>query len=160
MKKIALGGLIGRGRFALIDDEDFDKLIRSKWHIHMGYAVKTTSRKLGKQMQESMHRVVMNCPSGMDIDHRDMNPLNNQKSNLRICTRSQNMMNKRVRPESNIGYKGVSRNWNKYHARIQKDGKRIDLGSSFDPKECAKLYDAKAKELFGSFARLNFPEAR
>lgn len=106
-----------------------------------------------------MHRFITNCPFGMEIDHRDGNKLNNQKCNLRICTPTQNKRNIKKQSNNKAGYKGVSYFGNKYiRATISINRKQIHLGFFPDLITAAKAYDKKAKELFGEFAYLNFPE--
>jgi hypothetical protein len=106
-----------------------------------------------------MHRAIMDL-TGKDemVDHRDMNGLNNQRANLRICCRAGNSMN-RCKPANNTsGYKGVS--WQKqcdrWGASIRYKKKSIYLGHFFCIIKAAKEYDKKATELFGEFARTNF----
>jgi hypothetical protein len=105
-----------------------------------------------------MHRFVMNCPAGMEVDHMDGNGLNNQKANLRICTRRQNSSNRLRRKGS--GYKGVHPydGGKKWIVTITVDYKNINLGMFTCEKAAARCYDAVAKLAFGEFARLNFPE--
>src|SRR5580693_4595955 len=40
-----------------------------------------------------LHREIMQCPKGLEVDHRDNQPLNCRRYNLRICTHAQNMSN-------------------------------------------------------------------
>lgn len=83
MKEIKLT----RGLKAMVDDEDFAKLNSVKWCAHSaGYAYRT-----GGQL---MHRIIMNAPDNLHIDHINGNRLDNRKCNLRLCTRSQNALNK------------------------------------------------------------------
>jgi len=77
--------LLSRGHVALVDDADFDWLSRSKWHCsNDGYAVSGVV---------VMHRLIMDAPDGMEVDHIDRNKLNNRRSNLRVCTHAENMRN-------------------------------------------------------------------
>jgi hypothetical protein len=158
MKKIALSGKRGVGKFALVDDEDFEWLNQWKWHYQPseenGYATRL-DMKTHKTIL--MHRLILNCPRGKETDHRDTVGLNNQRYNLRACSRSQNEWNKNRQSNNTSGFKGVSFYDNRYNARIQKNKSPIYLGRFVDPESAAKAYDAKAKELFGDFARLNFP---
>lgn len=143
-----------RGLHAMVDDEDFDMLNLVKWSTHGGkgkfYAY---SRKAG-----FMHRYLKPVKAPYQIDHIDGNSLNNQRSNLRICTRQQNQFNRTKKKNCGSKYKGVS--WHpdrKYWVSvINLNGKRTHLGVFEDEIEAAKAYDQKAKELFGEFAKPNF----
>ena len=107
-----------------------------------------------------MHRVIMNAPKGMLVDHIDGNGLNNRRSNLRLCTNKENARNARPSKGGSSRYKGVC--WHKakkkYDARIEVDGKRYCLGYFADEIEAAVTYDIKAMQLFGDFAYFNFPK--
>jgi hypothetical protein len=110
-----------------------------------------------KRIHILMHQVVAGYKNP---DHIDGNGLNNQEANLRPATNSQNQMNQRLQKSSKSGFKGVS--WygatRKWQVQIKKDGKHYFLGRFSTPEEAARAYDAKARELFGEFARLNFPD--
>ena len=112
----------------------------------------------------ALHRVMLNAPKGMVVDHINRNGLDNRRSNLRLCTHRENMQNRRANSNNSTPCKGVgpSKSGKKYRARVcQKiDGKSVNhyLGTYDTPEEAARAYDAKAIELFGIHARLNFPE--
>lgn len=89
----------------------------------------------------------------IDIDHIDGNGLNNSIKNLRLATRSQNLMNAAMRSNNKSGYRGVSKQGNKWMANIRIDKKRIYLGSYECPTAARLAYLKKAKELFGEFTR-------
>lgn len=157
MKEIPLT----QGKVAVVDDEDFDLVSQRKWRTQRsadGRRFYVVSGK-GKHTVR-MHRLVMGVESELYVDHRDSNGLNNCKDNLRLATNSQNQAN-RGRPSNNAsGYKGVHwcKRQNRWVARIMRDGERIVLGEFSSKEEAARAYDAKAKELFGEFAKLNLPE--
>jgi hypothetical protein len=90
-------------------------------------------------------------------DHVDRDKLNNQLSNLRICTRQQNCCNSGSRKGSSK-YKGVTRHHNKWQARIRVFNKCISLGHFKIEEEAAKAYNKAAKLHFGEFAYLNVLE--
>ena len=93
MKKIALT----KNRFSLVDDEDFEYLSKFKWHAvnnHGKYYARTAKKVNGKVKCTFMHRLLIDCPPGLEIDHTDRNPLNNQKSNLRVVTHQENVLNR------------------------------------------------------------------
>lgn len=169
MKKIQLT----RGFVALVDDEDFEELNKYKWNASaMGYAVRhipwPNGKRLknGKQAQRAlkMHRVIMNTPTGMLTDHIDHNPFNNQKSNLRVCTSSQNSQNK-TKPVSGITskYKGVRQRtyrgkYKYYVATIKLNNKATAKHFPFTlhgELQAAQWYNGMAKKHFGEFAHLN-----
>lgn len=101
---------------------------------------------------------VLGVPDNLIVDHINGNPLDNRKVNLRVVTAQQNSFNTAARKFSS-NYKGVSkRNRRKpWEVNITHDGKDYYLGTFSNEDDAAKAYDKKAKELFGEFARLNFP---
>jgi hypothetical protein len=108
-----------------------------------------------------MHRIILNAPPHLVVDHINHNGLDNRKANLRLCTVAQN--NQNTRPHANPNklskYKGVSldKNRNLYIALIHRNKKNYYLGRFKNETDAAKAYDKKAAELFGEFAYLNFP---
>ena len=158
MKKIPLT----QGKFAIVDDNDFEELSKYKWHANkMGnsYYAKTSFGKNGtKRIRPSMHGLILKLKKPQEIDHINRDGLDNRKCNLRVCTRSQNQQNKRPQKQCTSKYKGVS--WyeagKKWRAFIMLKSKHYYLGGFNNEIECAKAYDKRAKELFGEFARTNF----
>jgi len=155
MKEIPLSGIHGNGKFALVDDDDFEKFGHLRWHSSEGYVARA-SKQLRKNILLS--REIMNAKIGEQVDHKDGNKLNNQKSNLRICTSLQNNKNLPKRNRGNNTFKGVT--WDKKNkkwlASIVCNRKYIHIGRFNDEVLAAKAYDTKAIELHGEFARLNF----
>jgi len=161
MKQIPLT----QGKFAIVDDKDYDWLNQWKWHAAKHppggyyYARRQTSRKNKKRWLISMHRQIMNVLSGMQIDHINHNSLDNRRCNLRICNQSQNNQNRsKAKNEKSSQYKGVSQRSGKkkWRAHIQLNKEPLGIGSFDNEIEAARAYDNKAKELFGEFALLNF----
>lgn len=166
MKKIQLS----QGLFAMVDDEDYNRLIERRWiaanHGHTFYAqsgqVVNSNLKRKKYTTVLMHRIILNTPKELEVDHIDHNGLNNQKSNLRTCTPSQNMRN-RI-PRGNSKYLGVFHRDVKYKdkiyhyivASIKINDERVYLGKFNTELEAAQVYDSMAKKHFGEFANLNF----
>lgn len=153
-----------QGKFAQVDDEDFDWLSQWKWYAQKGgktyYAVRC-SRKCGVKEFVKMHRLILRLTDRkIKGDHEDLDGLNNQKTNLRPCTQSQNLMNRGAPRNSVSGIKGVywCKKRNNWRAKVKKDQKSYYLGRFNCKDEAGKAYDRKAKELFGEFATLNFPD--
>lgn len=168
-----------QGKFAMVDDEDFEKLSDFKWHAHTRkgrdhtfYARRNGNYRPGNRTDAIyMHRVVMNVSENEMIDHIDRNGLNNQKSNLRITTQSNNKKNSKGFGVSK--YKGVylqklQRKYKKKNgeisvyyserwvAQILIDKKYTCIGAFKTEEDAAKAYDEKAKIYHGEFANLNF----
>jgi hypothetical protein len=162
MKKIQLT----QGQVALIDDEDFERVQKYKWYALWAPSGKCfvpqrtiliKPRPNRKNSTIVLSRFIMNAPKGLEVDHKNHDTLDNRKSNLRICTRYENAMNKRLRSDNKLRIKGVDLQKNGlYRAQIQKDKRKIILGSTFKTaQEAKKAYDKSAKKLFGKFHCLN-----
>jgi HNH endonuclease len=144
-----------QGLVALVDDEDFDALDRYKWHAgrqgNVYYATRHTMKSIDKRRSPIiMHRVIMNAPSDMRVDHIDGDGPNNQRNNLRIVTRRQNGQNKHIK-KSSI-FPGVY--WNKDHerwaSRIAIDGRDKKLGYFLSESDAFRAY-ADALRSIGEF---------
>lgn len=156
-REIPLGVRGKSGMVALVDEQDFEMLTSAarSWgfHKHKGYALGRVGGRL-----VWMHRVIMNPPKGMEVDHINGNKLDNRRSNLRLCTRAENAKNIGAPINNKTGYKGVwyvPRLKNKYVSAIGKDGHLRHLGCYPTPEAAAAAYNEAAKRLHGEFARLN-----
>ncbi len=146
-----------KGYKTLVDDEDFEYLNQWKWFVAHGRAARSIRIKGTKKKRGIfMHRLIINTPIGMDTDHIDRNPLNNQKSNLRIATHTQNLMNRITQKNNSSGYKGIRKKYKGFEARIQVYKKDVYLGYFKTATEAAKAYDQGAKKYYGEYARGNF----
>ena len=146
---------MAHGGFVLVDAADYEWLSRHTWTVHSGYAARYEKGKL-----IFMHREIMNPPPGMVVDHIDGNKPNNCRSNLRNCTRQENLQNRPKRLDSASRFKGIyyEKRPGKWHARADLDGEQFPTGLMDDEVQAARAYDRLAVELFGAFAYLNFPE--
>ena len=153
VRRIALA----HGGFVLVDAADFEWLNRYKWTARGtgGYA---TRCEKGRMI--SMHREIMNAPRGMVVDHIDRNKQNNCRSNLRTCTRRQNVCNRVKRIGCASRFKGVlfNKRCGKWYAQAYLNHECFKTGFFDDEVEAARAYDRLAVELFGAFAYLNFPD--
>lgn len=145
-----------QGKVALVDDDMYDYLVQWKWRA----AKMVTGRWYAVSSIGRMHRVVMNAPDGVDVDHKKQEEtLNNQRSNLRLCSDSQNSWNVGKRSNNTSGYKGA--HWSEFKERwvvtIGVRNKRIYVGSFVDKENAAIAYDNAARFYHGEFASLNFP---
>lgn len=153
-----------RGKFALVDEADFEALAGRAWHAVPAVRGQKWYARSGQWNPETrlvdmlyMHRLLL--PNVEEIDHWDGDGLNNRRENLRPATRSQNKANGSRYRNNASGFTGVVRRGEVWRAYLSHDGERIWVGNTFESAEsAARARDAVAKEKFGEFARLNFPE--
>lgn len=160
-----------KGEVALVDEADLEKVAPYGW-----YPVQT-SRKSGKPKIYVMgtrvgdgvppvylHRLVMDAPKGVLVDHRDGNTFDCRKHNLRLATHGQNAHNRM--PNGSMGgrpcasqYKGVSleRKGKKWRAQIGYLSVIHRIGVFKTEIEAAEAYDDFSYKLHGEFGYRNFP---
>lgn len=96
MRKVKLT----QGKYALVDDEDFERVNSFRWHASLEsrgtkfYAVRFDYSG-EKRVKVRMHRFVLGLPPGLGddrcVDHLNHNPLDNRKANLEVVTQEENM---------------------------------------------------------------------
>jgi hypothetical protein len=147
------------GHVVTVDESDMDLVSNHRWHVKKNcgnlYAVRhgpviANAKNRGVIF---MHREILNPDNALVVDHRNGHGLDNRRCNLRACTAAENVRNSRVRATSR--FKGVrhGRSGSFYAFVAHKY-----LGSFVTPEEAALAYDQAAKQMFGEFARLNFPD--
>lgn len=143
--------------FVLIDKEDLNRISKYTWHIHKNRNGNSYIASSKKGTLRLLHRFIVNAPKNMLVDHINGNILDNRKENLRICSVIENSLNRKGNKNSTSKYKGVSykTQYKKWQAQITSKGKDYHLGYFDSEIEAARIYDIKAKELHGKFARLN-----
>jgi hypothetical protein len=147
--------VLNDGSVAYVNPSDFHLVSNYVWHNHKGYA---RTRSPGSQMF-FMHTLIIGVEDGKVTDHKDGDKLNNRRENLRFATIQGNVTNSRIKPNKSSGYRGVSKCHRRFKAIICSHGNTVYLGRFATAEEAARAYDAKARELHGDFATLNFPEA-
>lgn len=115
MKKVPLTGKKGKGEYAVVDDEDYEKISRYRWYYCDGYAVSDFGVR--------MHRFIMNPPQDLVIDHTNHDRLDNRRSNLKICTQFENSQN-RTHAKATYGNVYSNKDVTKWYACNMIDGKR------------------------------------
>jgi len=145
---------LSQDRFAIVDDADYDELMKHRWHaVRYGARAVYAARKVrvdGKRTILLMHRAIMNPPDGMPVDHRDGEGLNCQRDNLRIVTHSENCMNRRRDARNTSGAAGVTlhKSTGKWKVSIRR--KHLGYFESFEAAVAAR--QSAEREDFGEFA--------
>ncbi len=152
-----------QGKFALIDKEDTDKVVKHSWSALKSRDGKTWyarswHKRVGSKTKLALHRLVMNVDdSDILVDHVDLDGLNCRKDNLRIVTKSQNRMNT-MQKGGHTPYKGVSTLRNgKFKAAIRANNFLKLLGWFDTAEDAARAYDCEARKVHGEMGRYNFP---
>lgn len=172
------GKVVNEGYFARVDDEDYERLIKYRWSVARKedgrlYALRSFTNSEGKKTTQKMHRFILGITDlNIVTDHINNDGLDNTRSNIRACTRSQNMANRTAKKNGSSKYLGVylqkstKRNarkdgtigestWIRWSARIATGGVQVHLGSFKDEIMAAKAYNNAAIKTHGEFARLN-----
>ncbi len=121
---------LSRGKYALVDDEDYKYLNQWKWsilkaHNNNHYAFRRIyfqkgekGYRMGKVRKSIyLHRFIMNASKSKQVDHVNGDGLDCRKKNLRTVTNIQNSYNQSVRKDNRSGYKGVKMTIAISHAR-------------------------------------------
>lgn len=145
---------------AIVDDEDYDNVSQYNWSVRF-ISVNKYPHTTIKGKNVLMHQLIMKSLKYQIVDHKDGDGLNNQRSNLRFCTTTENNRNRKPRGSSK--YVGVSITTRKYDcdkfywlAQIAINGVRKNLGRFKIEEDAARAYDDAAKIYYGEFAKINF----
>jgi len=162
MKEIKLT----QGKVVRVDDEDYEKLNKFKWFAEFiprrngWYAARNARKHEGRGLIR-MHRAILDAPSGLDVGHLSGDGLDNRKTNLRVCTRAQNICNNRPCKRARSKFKGVFFDnrpgtlLNRWTAQITVDGRCTTLGRFPTEEDAARERDAAALLMWGTYAHLN-----
>jgi hypothetical protein len=141
---------------AIVDAADYEWLSQYRWFAKGGpdkyYAGRTEK---GRSIM--MHREIMKPPPGMVVDHINGNSLDNRRRNMRNCTPQQNTHNRRFTGNAS-GFAGVYPQGKRWRAVLHENGQVVYCALFDDKVEAAKARDRQARQRFGPFACLNFPD--
>lgn len=146
---------LSQGLKAHINQRDYPLVVPYNWHV-IGVDRKYAATNIfpeGKKKCLLMHRLIMDAPEGMTVDHINGNPLDNRRENLRIATNQENSWNRSSRSSS--GYLGVRKTGDKWLAIIFPYNQALSLGSYESKEIAAAAFNEAAKVLYGEFAKLN-----
>lgn len=143
-----------------VDSDLFEFLNSLRWFTKNGYAYCQISSD-GKRTLVGMHHFVLGgTQEGYVVDHVNRDKSDNRICNLRLVTKSQNMMNSTCSANYVNKYskfKGVTydKQRDKWTAKIKINGKTINLGRFSTEQKAAKVYNLHAKKLFKEFRNIN-----
>lgn len=152
MKELILNKTKNNQYISYVDDDDYELLNKFNWSYSKGYA---STKMKGKKIM--IHRFIMGAKGREFIDHKDRNPLNNQKNNLRPCNNSENQKNRKSAINSSSKYLGVCfiKCRNKFKSQIKNNNINYFLGYFKIEEQAALAYNEAAKKYHGEFANLN-----
>ena len=143
---------LSKGYYAEIDAIDLPLVAKYKWYAFVDRNTVYAHHKGRKSGTLLLHRVILNAPRHLQVDHRDGNGLNNKRNNLRLATSSQNNHN-RHKIKARSGVQGVKFSKNRWEARINIDKKEIYLGRFITKEQATIVRELAAKRYFGEFAQ-------
>jgi len=155
---------LDEGLWTILDPRDYCRFACFKWCIGGDkgkfYAVRGQMISPADSKIVQLHRLIMDAPKGLVVDHINSDGLDNRRSNLRLVTHSQNQWNRQKRKNTTSRFVGVSfyKSRGKWAAYINAAKKRINIGHFNSEIEAARAHDQAAVKYHGEFARLNFPE--
>lgn len=163
MKTIIKKSKIYGDSFILVDEIDFLRIQKCGYKICLHNSPSGMYVKVRNVFPDNprkkffLHRLIMNViDEDIYVDHIDGNPLNNQKSNLRKCTPSQNSMNRGKTVKNIVGFKGVSRGKDgKYTVHISVNNIKMHGGTFGTIEQAAAKYNELAHQYHGEFAYQN-----
>lgn len=155
---------LSQGRVALVDDDDFERVAQFKWCTvinnqppHIAYAMSALAPV------KYLHRFILRAKRGQSVDHINGDGLDNRRANLRIASSAENSRNRRRQLSKKSKYKGAfhrpgfNKPWMMRLQYARTPVRKVLTQSFYTEEEAARAYDNAAKQLFGPFARLNFP---
>lgn len=154
---------LSQGYEAIIDAADLPLVEGRKWHasktpIGRVYARHSVSHRGG----ELMHRTITGAAIGVEVDHLDGDGLNNRRSNLRVCTKSENLRNRAgASKNSKTGVLNVAPyKSDRYAVRLKVGNRSLWFGCFSDLREAAvAAYEARLR-CYGPEAVARIPDPR
>jgi len=159
--------VLTQGKIGCVDDADYESVSQFKWCAikapRTWYVARNISDGHGGQKFLSLHRHLLGAPDGVEVNHEDVNGLNNCRHNLVLCSHAQNLRSfKRKSKKASSQYRGVC--WNKsskkWNASLCFEYKLYHLGRFKSETDAARAYDSAAVKYYGEFSSLNFPRKK
>lgn len=137
------------GREFYFDLEDYNLIKDYYWNVDTVNYVKTVTS--GKRIK--MHRLIMDAKEDEFVDHIFHVKNDNRKSQLRVVTHAENMMNKKAYKNNTSGHKGVyrSKNGEKWIVTISIDKKQREMGRFDSLEEAIKVRKELEIKYYGEY---------
>ena len=148
-------GMLPDNTTFLFDADQIDVIKDIKWCrcYNRKYDITYITNKKGK----TLHKFLMDCPSGFEVDHINLDTMDNRRCNLRICTHQQNQCNQALQKNNTSGVSGVSyyHPRRKFRARIKVSAQDIHLGYYNSFEEAVQARNVGMSCMFGEYAIYN-----
>lgn len=153
-----------QGQFAKVSAHRYEDLMQWKWYASRSpngfYAIRKVRQSSTRTVSILMHRHILGLQAGdgKEGDHANLDTLDDRDENLRVATRAQNLINRKMKRTKSpyrgaIPYPQGSRK--KWRSVINTNGKIISLGYFVTPEEAAEAYAVAARQYHGEFARFD-----
>lgn len=140
----------------LVDAEDIESVIKHSWCCHNGYIISRINNKIVR-----LQRFLLDAPTELVVDHANHNPLDNRKSNLRLCTQTDNNRNTRLSKNNSSGYHGIRiTSSGKFNVRITVNLQEIHIGNFETFEKAIQARNEFERTYFGEFAPHLNPESK
>ena len=139
----------------VFDSVDYERIKSRIWYSCKNH--KMNSIYIADKNGNTLHRFILNADKGYEVDHIDLDTLNNRRNNLRVCTHQQNQCNQPLQQNNKSGVSGVSyyKARQKYRARIKISQQDVHLGYYSSFLEAIQARNEGIKLMFGEYGRIN-----
>jgi hypothetical protein len=141
--------------YALVDPDVVARVGAQRWVLSSGYVRHYGPRVRGVRTSVLLHRAVMGEPPfpGAEVDHVNIDKLDNRRANLRWVTTAQNLQNMPMRSDNASGHRGVyfERESNRWRGEVRVGGRKI-WRRRFNDRESAAIATAEARRALLPFA--------
>jgi len=140
---------LSRGKVAIVSPEDYERLAKHSWYFgHRGYAMRSKNMPDGRRKTVSMHREILGSRLDEEVDHKNRNRLDNQRSNLRVLGHSANLHNRGAYGSSGVAGVSWDKRKKKWRAEIGRNGKRAWLGYHDTKAAAEREYRAASAKVY------------
>ena len=158
--EISADGLVAEGTLLdgskVLVDADILPLICNKTFYRGGRKWSPYGYVMTEEL-EPLHGFVLPHRPGYEVDHINLNTLDNRRENLRYVTHQQNQINQPLQKNNTSGVSGVNyyKPRGKYRARIKVSQRDIHLGYYDSFEVAVQARNVGMECMFGEYGRYN-----